>query len=330
VSSESLITPSADRARKVDAAIRHGLASSLEYLGTLPSVGGFGGRQAPLFARLAAGPVSPWVFALYSRLVFELSRGDERAAATASDLADVALAPTPGDRVIPFLADGAPAGGWEQFRILFDSDPTRIFNLRAPDGPTLERCRAGYDAAMDLLARAAPEVRDEVASLLRLVVFASPADSDSGFNGASTFFMWGASVLNAEPRREPAAFCDLLIHEASHLLLFGKSAEAPLTDSRGDEELASPFRSDKRPADGIFHACFVAARVHCAMRAMLAGGSLRGDEVPAVEARARHNGEAARKGLDTLAANAKLTPLGREIFDQMRAYWAEASLGEAL
>jgi hypothetical protein len=63
---------------------------------------------------------------------------------------------------------------------------------------------------------------------------------------------------------------------------------------------------------------------------MLAGGSLRGDEVPAVEARARHNGEAARKGLDTLAANAKLTPLGREIFDQMRAYWAEASLGEAL
>lgn len=325
---DTLVTPSSARAGEVDVAIRRGLISSLDYLGTLPAVGGLGGRQAELLARIAAGPVSPWAFAIYSRLVFELSRNDGRAPATARDLADVALAPPYRDRVIPFLGDGAPDGGWEQFRILFDTDPTRVFNLRQPDAATIERCRAEHDAGKALLARAAPETHAEVGQLIRLAVFASPADDESGFNGSSTFFMWGATVLNAERQRDAATFSDLLVHEASHLLLFGKSASEPLTESRGDEELASPFRSDKRPVDGIFHACFVATRVHCAMQGMLASGRLLDDEVAPVRARARHNGKAAMDGLRTLAANARLTPLGASILADMQAYWAEAAQHE--
>jgi hypothetical protein len=37
-------------------------------------------------------------------------------------------------------------------------------------------------------------------------------------------------------------------------------------------------RADKRPIDGIFHACYVTTRVHLAMRYLLDSGSLSEDE----------------------------------------------------
>ena len=98
-----------------------------------------------------------------------------------------------------------------------------------------------------------------------------PADK---FNGASTFFLWGASLLNADLRRSCISIIDLLVHESSHVLLFGISADGALTENSGSERFDSPLRSDKRPIDGIFHACFVATRVHLAMSRMLESGVL--------------------------------------------------------
>ena len=62
---------------------------------------------------------------------------------------------------------------------------------------------------------------------------------------------------------------DLLVHESSHVLLFGVSAEGALTENSGRERYDSPLRRDKRPIDGILHACFVATRVHLAMNRLL-------------------------------------------------------------
>ena len=40
---------------------------------------------------------------------------------------------------------------------------------------------------------------------------------------------------------------DLLVHESSHVLLFGVAAEEPLTRNPGTERYASPVRRDPRP-----------------------------------------------------------------------------------
>jgi HEXXH motif-containing protein len=147
----------------------------------------------------------------------------------------------------------------------------------------------------------------------------NPADR---FNGASTFFLWGASLLNADLRRSTISIADLLVHESSHVLLFGISADGALTENSGSERYDSPLRKDKRPIDGIFHACFVATRVHLAMSRMLDSGALTEAEAKIALERGGYNGEAARNGIVELDRHAKLTELGAQVLGTLRAYWA--------
>ena len=85
----------------------------------------------------------------------------------------------------------------------------------------------------------------------------------------------GATLINADIRRNPIEVVDLLVHESSHLLLFAFSSQSALTKNAGTERYSSPVRSDPRPIDGIFHACFVTTRVHLAMKRLIgSGGSL--------------------------------------------------------
>ena len=88
------------------------------------------------------------------------------------------------------------------------------------------------------MRRIDPIWHDEVKSLLRSIVLGSPpANSDpaSLFNGASTFFLWGATLLNANVSLAPVAMVDLLVTESSHVLLFGLSSSEGLTRNSGEE-----------------------------------------------------------------------------------------------
>ena len=70
----------------------------------------------------------------------------------------------------------------------------------------------------------------EVKKLVRMIVLGAPGSDEPAdrFNGASTFFLWGASLLNADVRRSSISIADLLVHESSHVLLFGVSADGAL------------------------------------------------------------------------------------------------------
>src|SRR4051812_43646359 len=84
------LDPSRQRVERMDAALRSRLTRSLAYLaGFVPAENrGVRARLSEVQSRLDAGPVSPWVFCLYSKLVAQLSR-DPRAdvAALADDMA---------------------------------------------------------------------------------------------------------------------------------------------------------------------------------------------------------------------------------------------------
>ena len=126
-------------------------------------------------------------------------------------------------------------------------------------------------------------------------------------------------------RRSTVSIIDLLVHESSHLLLFGLSADGALLSNGGEERYASPLRFDPRPIDGILHACFVASRVHLAMCRLLDSGDLtEGNERRAVERR-NHSAKSARVGLDVLNKNAKPTELGQSVLDTLRSYWSTAA-----
>jgi hypothetical protein len=305
--------------------LRLRLADSFEYLGGLP-VFDETGRVAvsSLIDRLKVGPVSPWVFCLYSRLVAELSQGGEGTSENLNALSNAASWPA-GDGVIKLFDPSIPNACWDQFQVLIDTDQASPFRPAAPTSERFSRCQQQIAASLELMRRIDPVLHDEVKSLLRSIVVGSSAnsDQDSVFAGASTFFLWGATLLNADVVGAPIANVDLLVHETSHLLLFGLSFNEGLTRNSGEARYDSPVRADKRPIDGIFHACFVTTRVHLAMKRLLESGSLGEDERELAIERCRQNERAGRESLAVLARHAEPTALGKAILRELEDYWAD-------
>ena len=319
------LAPSVQRVAAIDQGLRLRLAESLAYLAEVACLGeAHSATLAELLQRLRSGPVSPWVFCLYSKLVAELTkspRGD--VSATFGSVVEASLLSA--DTAIVGLRDQAvPAAWWDHFRILFDTDRRRPFKPTTPSPESFAACKADIEAGLAVLKRADPAFYREVQSLIRMIVLGAPGSDDPAdkFNGASTFFLWGASLLNADLRRSSISIIDLLVHESSHVLLFGISADGALTENSGSERYDSPLRTDKRPIDGIFHACFVATRVHLAMGRVLESGVLTQAEANIAVERARYNGEAARSGIDELERHARLTELGASVLSTLRSYWA--------
>ena len=319
------LAPSVQRVAAIDQVLRLRLAESLAYLAEVAGLReAHSAALAALDQRLRSGPVSPWVFCLYSKLVAELAKS-ARDDVSATFGSVVEASSHSADTAVVGLRDQAfPAGWWDHFLILFDTDRRRPFKPTAPSPESFAACRRDIDAGLAVLKRADPAFCKEVQRLIKMIVLGAPATDDSAdkFNGASTFFLWGASLLNADLRRSSISIIDLLVHESSHLLLFGISADGALTENSGSERFDSPLRSDKRPIDGIFHACFVATRVHLAMSRMLGSGVLTQAEADIAVERARYNGEAARNGIDELDRHARLTELGAAVLDTLRSYWA--------
>src|SRR5690606_26592896 len=119
--------------------------------------------------------------------------------------------------------DGAvPGAWWERAGRLLDTDKASPFRVTAPPGETAAMCRREVAAGLALLADCDLPFFEDVMATLRVVVLGVPAAGiDEPFDGASTFFLWGMSVINAANRRGPVAIVDLLVHESGHLLLFG-------------------------------------------------------------------------------------------------------------
>lgn len=321
------LAPSVPRVQALDEALRLKLADSLAYLAEVASLGDSqSAALARIEERLKFRPVSPWVFCLYSKLVAELAkmpRGDVGGACAA--VAEAALLPADAG-VVSFRDPAVPEPWWDHFRLLFDTDRQRSFKPKAPSEENFTLCRENIEAGLAVLKRADPVWHKEVVSLVRMIVLGAPGSAEPAdrFNGASTFFLWGASLLNADLRRSSISIVDLLVHESSHVLLFGVSADGALTENAGSERYDSPLREDKRPIDGIFHACFVSTRVHLAMHRLIRSSALSDEEAKIALERGQFNGDAARNAIVELDRHARLTELGKKVLDTLRAYWAHA------
>jgi hypothetical protein len=316
------ILPSAARADAVDRNLRVRLAASLDYLSAFAG-GDVAGVLRSLSDKLPSTPVSPWLFCLYSRLVADLSQRRPLSPDVAQALSDAGDLPARTDPVA--LHDPSiPDDWWEHYLVLLDTDPDRNFRPAAPTAEAAKRRRGEIAEALQLLAECDAEMHDEVRSLLHMPILAAPATSNrrDRFNGASTFFMWGAALINARTSTGPIATIDILVHESSHLLLFGLVEGKALTQNDASERYASPLRPDQRPIDGIFHACFVAARVYAAMSRLLDGGRLSAADSEAAERRRDYNGNAAQTGLASLSEYARPTERGERILSVLRSYVA--------
>lgn len=308
--------------------LRERLVQSLDYLAGFLTSPGWDQRAAVQVAaaRLKQGPVSPWVFGFYALLVQRASKGELDAARFEFEgLLDATMAGPPP----AFVPVGDPVltpAHWTVARVLFDTDSQRPFLPVSPSDPDTVASVSEIASALTLLDRASPAFAAEVKLLLRTILLGVPAGPTKleQFNGASTFFLWGATILNAAIRRGVIGMIDLLVHESSHLLLFGLVGGNALSTNDPQARYTSPLRHDPRPIDGIFHAAFVSTRVTIALVALRDCGLVAPDDLEDLAYYIARNRGAAERGMDLLTRELQPTPAGSEVFDALTAYWQGA------
>lgn len=319
--------PDARRAEELDQRMRTRLAASVQHIGAQ-----FGERSvvsarslARGLGRIARGPVSPLVFGAYFDLVLATDEGNLSAVrARLDELASTSNSPSNTRIVALKNAPSDVATG--RYRRLFDTDPENPVSLRAPTRSGAIKCRSRLRAAFALLDKGCPALAAETRALLRVILLAAPPRRSTAatFDGASSFMLWGAIVLNVAEQRTILGTMQALVHESAHNLLFGFCSDGPLVRNRDSERYPSPLRADLRPMDGILHATFVLARMHYALRCLIDSGVLTGAQTTVARRDMDRQKELFFAGASVVERHARLTPIGRRVFRGATAHMNSA------
>jgi HEXXH motif-containing protein len=192
-----------------------------------------------------------------------------------------------------------------------------------PPPPELSRaCQQQLAGAFALLECGDPELAGEIRALLREIVLAvGPIRPGSmTFDGASSFMLWGAIVLNPRMFTSALDVAQALAHESGHNLLFGLCADGGLVEDDDVPRYTSPLRQDLRPMDGIVHATFVTARMHRSLLELRASGALSGADGERSDRLLTAHVRNFAQGWEIVARDARLTERGRSIMDGARRH----------
>ena len=271
-------------------------------------------------------PVSPLAFSFYSDLVLAIEEDDlAQASRLLGELID--LPAHAGGPVIAELADPRQDARARRYARFIDTDPSIKFEIFPPARQAAVDCRARIHEAFALMEAGDPDLAAEIRALLREIILAAGTEDPQAltFDGASSFMLWGGIIINANRRDGELAMVQMLAHESAHNLLFGLSADGPLVENSPEELYPSPLRVDPRPMDGIYHATFVTARMHRAVRRLLESGVLPLSLKDKARAELGSNARLFNQGINTVRRHGRLTPLGEAVMQGASAYMAAAA-----
>jgi hypothetical protein len=267
----------------------------------------------------ASSRVAPELYCIYFDLLQAVRRDDlDACARLLAEMESRLDAPLPSF----YRRWGAlPESTAHRYLTYVNVDPTTQINFKTLSASEFDNIRRIADHAFAVFARVAPELGAEIRSLLTEIVFVSGASNESlRFDGATSFFCWGALFLNADAYRGLVKMIEGLSHESAHAYLFALSLGDSFVDNPDDELHPSPLRADPRPLDGTFHATYVSARMHYAVSHVIESGVLwRSEENEARKALAA-SCAAFSDGFKTLRDYASLTDLGRRVMDAASSY----------
>jgi HEXXH motif-containing protein len=315
--------PSAERAHFLDQRIRSQLDGSVRYLvsrieGHFPVSPE---KTSAFLQALAQGPVPPLTFAVYSDLVLAIDRHDLKEARRLFDLL-LAARGAPDGLQLRDLGDRATDEDSDRYFRHTDTDDEVRLDLVPPSPGGARAAREKIQEALSLLDGEDPELAAEIRALLREIVLCGKGSSPGTlpFDGASSFMLWGAILLNADRSRDVVAMVQAVAHESAHQLLFGLCPDEPLVGNDPAERHSSPLRGEPRPLEGIYHAVFVCARMHRALRHLADSARLSSPQREEAKKAMRSRAEAFAAGMGTLQKHATLTEPGRAILDGATAY----------
>jgi hypothetical protein len=205
---------------------------------------------------------------------------------------------------------------------MMDTDAANPHRFFAPSEEQTGAFRPLLEESLSLMQRGCPRIYAEFVELVDQIVLSGGTNLTTGedFLAGSSFTLWGALFLNPGTPRTVWSLLETLAHEAAHSLLFGIQISGPLVLNTDDELFPSPLRVDLRPMDGVYHATFVSARMHCAMQELLSSGLLSNEEADfACKAAARDRSHFL-EGLRTVKKHGRLTRTGEAVMAGAEAF----------
>jgi hypothetical protein len=317
--------PDAARAQALDRNLRTRMAESIEHVAD-QSRGVFAVNEAKVRILTSAlrgeRRFPPTTFALYYDLVDAVveDRLDEAEQCFAAIIGEKPIE----RRLDCVVLDDAILGPGMAVRYgrMMDTDAANPHRFFAPPAEQSGKFRPLLDESLSLMRRGCPRVYAEFMELVDQIVLSGGTNLANGedFLAGSSFTLWGALFLNPAASRTVLSLLQTLAHEAAHSLLFGIQISGALVLNPDEERFTSPLRLDLRPMDGVYHATFVCARMHFAVKELLASGVLgRQETADAQEAAARDRAHFL-EGLRTVKRNGRLSPTGAAVIAGAETY----------
>src|SRR6185312_10224034 len=275
---------------------------------------------------LETGPVSPLAFSFYNDTVLAIEEDDiETASGLLTELTKL-TARANGLEILE-LADPNPDAIAARYARFLNDDPSIKFDIFPPSPQVAANCRAQIRDAFALLDAGDPELAGELRALLREIILAAGTKDPKAltFDGASSFMLWGAIIINADRSDGAIGMVQMLAHESAHNLLFGFSADQALVENSPEELFSSPLRKDPRPMDGIYHATFVTARMYRVVRTLLDSGVLDAPAKAKAQKDLADNACLFKQGIETVQKFARLSTLGESVMRGASEYMAAAT-----
>ena len=303
--------------------MRERLADTLDYVfrEVGNSLGVSSAEALEAAARIRTTRQSPNRFGAYYEMVLALEADEiDQARALAREL--LTQVDASGTRIAA-IEERSPSEA-ARYRRLLIPDPEMAAQ---PEPTTLAEARARVDAAFDLLDRGFPEMSAEIRELLREIVIAQGPDDPKAltFDGASSYMLWGAILLNARGQKTVMDTAQALAHESGHNLLFGFCAAGSLVGNADDELFRSPLRRDPRPMDGVVHATYVVARMHQTVSRLLEAGAVDESDMDGAVGDLKAHRRNFEAGDQVIRDGGRLTPLGTSVIESARAYMEKAA-----
>ena len=308
-------------ASEIDASVRRRLANSLRYLHD--KVGSNLSIERELLdrslERICAHKQDPGIFARYYDLVSaiaanELSKADQLFHEIAERSA------VPACFAIEAYQRETLGPDYDRFPRLLFSDYSSVNPFGAPSQSEAKEWSGKLTAALEIISRVDPAIYEEINGFLVRVYMAvdSKLPSARQAGGVSSFLLWGATFANIDYYKTPWEAVQFLVHEVTHILLFGLSAEEPLVRNSPEESYVSPLRTDPRPMDGIFHATLVCARLAAFNEAWLQCGALDAASRDKTERYMERRRRKFLQGLSTVDQHAKLSEKAQLLLNNCR------------
>lgn len=259
-------------------------------------------------------------YAYYFQLVIALGEQDWPAAAQWLTRLE-SVQPAPAQIELVGLDDPMLDDCRDSFKRLMDTDPLTSFPIVGASAEDIARFADAFTQVMALFAVHLPYYAEQLEQLVTQIICVEPApgEGNSGFGGGSSLMLWGAMFINVALDKTLYDWVDTLVHESSHLLLFGLCSEQPALLNEPDELYTSPLRDEPRPMEGIFHAMFVSFHVCRAFALLQSSEAFDDTDRELFAGRVSTYRAVVTDCLATVAQHAQLTELGKAIVADIAA-----------